>query len=373
MSYKMPKLEDKRKLCPRCGSPLMDMGKFLKCPLCGYSKSLESETRTVIKYAEPDAVKKKVAPKIFQVLPSGLSAASQLATDGVYLITDPEKNTIWLWKGTESRPKDVYNAGTAATRLKTSEKMYSANLVRVDEGNEPPEFPSVSGKEPISKEMVSEAQEALSIEPPSEGQANIYLIEKGELKKIDQPVFTTGDSYIVDAGSKIWIWIGEHASVDEKFSAAHLSTVIDVSRRGEPKVISVEQGTEPHELRTLLGGLKVVDKNVAETLLKKVEKEIYEPVLYRISSEEFETINDIIYKQVPCTKDSLDSEDVFLLDDRTNDKTYIWIGSKSNVKEKVIAGQIARKFEVERAGVQEEIFIEEGEEPEEFKNILGIP
>ncbi|HUX98167.1 MAG TPA: hypothetical protein VMV49_01315, partial [Candidatus Deferrimicrobium sp.] len=113
--------------------------------------------------------------------------------------------------------------------------------------------------------------------------------------------------------------------------------------------------------------------NVAETLLKKVEKEVYEPVLYRISSEEFETINDIIFKQVPCKQDSLDSEDVFLLDDQTNNKTYIWIGAKANVKEKVVAGQIARKFEVERAGVQEEIFVEEGNEPEEFKDILGMP
>ncbi|HUX98842.1 MAG TPA: hypothetical protein VMV49_04765, partial [Candidatus Deferrimicrobium sp.] len=244
MSYKMPKLEDRKLLCPRCGSPLMDMGKFLKCPLCGYSKSHEAEIRTVIKYAEPDAVKKKVEPKIFQVLPSGLSAATQLESDGVYLVTDPEKNTIWLWKGTESKHKDVYNAGTAATKLKASEKLYSASLVRVEEGDEPPEFPSVSGKTAISKEMISEAQEALTVEPPPEGQANIYLIDKGELKKIDQPVFTTGDSYLVDAGAKIWIWIGEHASVDEKFSAAHLSTVIDVSRRGTPKVISVEQGME---------------------------------------------------------------------------------------------------------------------------------
>ncbi|MHA1648858.1 MAG: hypothetical protein ACTSYB_01600 [Candidatus Helarchaeota archaeon] len=375
MSYKMPKITDKRKLCPRCGSPLLSVGKVLKCPLCGYTQMQEGEApKVTIRYTEPEVLKKEEPTiKIFQVLPSGVSPAPTLESDNVYLIADHAQNTIWLWKGSRARPRDVYNAGTAATKLKTSEKMYSAKLVHVEEGDEPPEFPEVAGKSIIREEMVSEAKEAIVIKPPPEGQHNIYLINKGELEKIDKPVFTTGDSYLIDAGDKIWVWIGQNATVDEKFSAAHLSTVIDVSRRGKPKITTVEQGKEPNELRVLLGGLKIVDKDVAESLLKPVEKEVWEPVLYRISSEEYESIDDIVYVQVPCTKESLDSEDVFLLDDRTNNRTYIWIGSKANVKEKVKGGQIARKFEAERAGVQQEIFIDEGEEPEEFRRLLKFP
>ncbi|MHA1277027.1 MAG: hypothetical protein ACTSQI_07305 [Candidatus Helarchaeota archaeon] len=369
MSYKKPKLTDKRKLCPRCGSPLMNMGSFLKCPLCGYTHALEEAPKIVIKYDETSkGEKKEEKPKIFQVLPSGLSSATSLESDSVYLVADPAQNTVWLWKGKSARPGDVYNAGTAATKLKTAEKMYSAKLVRVEEGEEPAEFPEIGE---ISKDMVSEAKEALDIKPPAEGQCSIYLINQGELEKIDKPIFTTGDSYLVDAGDKIWIWIGADATVDEKFSAARLSTVIDVARRGKPKIVSVEQGREPKDLRTLLNGLKIVDKDLAETLLKHVEKEVWEPILYRISSEEVDTIEDIVFMQVPCTKESLDSEDVFLLDDRTNNRTFIWIGSRANVKEKVRGGQVARKFEVERAGVQEEIFVDEGEEPEEFKRILN--
>ena len=285
------------------------------------------------------------------------------------------KNTIWLWKGKNARPKTVYDAGTAATRLKTSEKMFASKLVRVEEGEEPANFPDISGKQPISKEMIAEAKEAIdsiTIEPPPEGKINIYMIEKGELKKIDQAIFTSGDSYLVDAGNKIWTWIGKSSSVDEKFTAAHLATVLDVSRRGTPKITTADEGSEPKELRVLLGGLKIVDKDLAESLLKKVVPETWPPALYRVSSEEFETINDIVYKQVPCKKESLDSEDVFLLDDRTNDKTYIWIGKTANVKEKVVAGQIARKFEAERAGVQDEIYVDEGEEPEDFLKLLGV-
>jgi ribosomal protein S27AE len=339
MSYKMPKITEAKKLCPRCGSPLMDMGKILRCAMCGYALVLEGEARVTIKYAEPEAKKKVPQIKVFQVVATGIASATTLESSGVYLVSDPAQNTIWLWKGKNARPGDAYNAGTAATKLKTSEKLFSSKLTRVDEGEEPSEFPDITQQAAITKEMVTEAKEAvMAIKPPATGELNIYLINKGELVKLDKPVFTTGDSYLVDGGNNIWVWIGKESSVDEKFTAAHLSTVLDVSRRGKPKITSVDQTMEP--------------------------------VLYRVSSEEYATINDIIYIQVPCTKESLDSEDVFILDDQTNETVYIWIGSTSNVKEKVVAGQISRKFEVERAGVQKEIFVDEGQEPEEFKRIL---
>lgn len=369
MSYKMPKLTDKRKLCPRCGSPLMDKGKYLSCAMCGYTLA-DSEPKTVIKFTEPAAPKKEQKIKIFQVTATGTTPANTLESGNVYLVSDPAQDTIWLWKGSGAKHSIVYNAGTAATKLKTTEKMYASKLVRVDEGDEPSEFPDITQTAAISKEMVSEAKEAVAIEAPPEGQHNIYLINQGELEKIDMPVFTTGDSYLIDQGDFIWIWIGKNAQVDEKFTAAHLSTVIDVSRKGRSKILSVEQGSEPKRFKALLGGLKIVEKDVAASLLKHVERETWEPILYRISSEEYETLDDIVYIQVPCKKSSLDSEDVFLLDDRTNNKTYIWVGSQATVKEKVKAGQIARKFEVERAGVQEEIFVEEGQEPEEFLQLL---
>ena len=69
--------------------------------------------------------------------------------------------------------------------------------------------------------------------------------------------------------------------------------------------------------------------------------------------------------------DSFNPEDVFILDDRQNDNTYIWVGKDASVKEKVVGGRFARAFDVERAGVQNEIFVYEGEETAEFKKLLG--
>ena len=87
-----------------------------------------------------------------------------------------------------------------------------------------------------------------------------------------------------------------------------------------------------------------------------------------IRTFEFETLDDIKFVQVPLKRSSLDSEDVFLLD--TFDIVYIWQGSQASVREKVVGGRVARKFDAERVGYQREIFVEEGDEPEEFAKLL---
>ena len=96
--------------------------------------------------------------------------------------------------------------------------------------------------------------------------------------------------------------------------------------------------------------------------------QVHEPVLYRISSEEFETLDDIQFIQVPRKRSSLESEDVFLLDNY--DIVYIWQGSNASVREKVVGGRVARKFDHERVGYQRELFVEEGDEPDEFTKLI---
>ncbi|MHA1269210.1 MAG: hypothetical protein ACTSPY_05425 [Candidatus Helarchaeota archaeon] len=351
------------KLCPRCGSPMSEKDGFLICPICHYTKKEKSEGSDSIgiKIRDIEVSKEEKLSKIFQITSSGVVPAKKIDSTGIFIITDHDNNTIWVWKGNKiSSPSLSYKAGTESTKIKSSEKMYSAKIIHVEEGLEPPEFPS--------QLKTGDVKEIISFESPK-----FYRIERGEIVEIPKPIFTTGDAYIVDKGDHIFIWIGDKSSTDEKFAAAVISKLLDNERRGKPDITTIEQGSEHNHplFFKLVSGLKIVDKNVAESLLKPVEKEVWEPVLYRISSEEFDSINEMIYIQVPCKYESLNSEDVFILDDRNNDTTWVWIGSKSNVKEKVVAGQLARKFEFDRAGVQKEIFIEEGEEPEEFLRLLG--
>ncbi|MFX0075012.1 MAG: hypothetical protein ACFE96_06185 [Candidatus Hermodarchaeota archaeon] len=199
----------------------------------------------------------------------------------------------------------------------------------------------------------------------------LFLVDQGNLKEISKPVFSTGDVYVVDDDKTIYVWIGSKASVDEKTAGAAQARTLDQQRGGAAKIITVDENQEPNAFLKLIspmGAMKVVEKNIAKTLLKDVSTgdwagfEEWKNILYRVSAEEFEGINTMRMIQVPFAKESLDSEDCFVAD--LGNKVYIWQGNACNVKEKVKAGQWARNIDAERAGSQNERIFEEGDDSE---------
>ena len=65
---------------------------------------------------------------------------------------------------------------------------------------------------------------------------------------------------------------------------------------------------------------------------------------------------------------SFKSGDTFVLD--AWDDIYVWIGKDSQVREKYEAGKIARKLDVERKRKPFVYTVEEGQEPEGFKEFV---
>ncbi len=200
----------------------------------------------------------------------------------------------------------------------------------------------------------------------------IYIVDKGELKEVKKKnIFSSGDAYIVDDEKTIYIWLGKYCSVDEKGFAAIKARELDEKRSGAAKIITLDQGLEIKEFLQLVGGMKIVEKNLARTMLVDVNTGDWSgaaehvTALYRVSSEEFADINAMKFLQVPFKKESLDSEDCFIAD--LGEKIYVWQGAKCSVKEKVKAGQWARKFDEERAGLQNEVIFEEGDDSEFMK------
>jgi hypothetical protein len=191
------------------------------------------------------------------------------------------------------------------------------------------------------------------------------------LNEIKNSVFSTGDVYLLDAESTIYVWIGSKCSVDEKTTGAASARKLDQERGGAAKIITVDQGQETQDfLKSVanMGAMKIVEQNIAKTMLKDVVTgdwahfAEHKNVLYRISSEEFGDINAMKMVQVPFSKDQLDSEDCFIADLGT--KVYVWQGAACNVKEKVKSGQWARQIDAERAGEQNEVIFEEGDDAE---------
>ncbi|MFX1540115.1 MAG: hypothetical protein ACFFBX_04975 [Promethearchaeota archaeon] len=190
-----------------------------------------------------------------------------------------------------------------------------------------------------------------------------YHVQKGQLVRVPKDYlneFGTGDVYLLDKGPKIYLWVGKKATPDEKFIGAITSVWKDQDRKGAAKLITVHEGKEPKEFLDLLKGKIRVTNQDTEGILKRVALKQHEFKLFRIHIE-----GDInLYYEVKRSKDSLDTGDVFLLD--TYNKMYIWRGRESSAFERWEAMKIAEDYDVDRAGHQEIIIIEEDQEPEDF-------
>ncbi|MFX1380020.1 MAG: hypothetical protein ACFFA4_13095 [Promethearchaeota archaeon] len=204
----------------------------------------------------------------------------------------------------------------------------------------------------------------------------LFIIEQGNLKEVNKPIFSSGDVYLLDDEKTIYVWIGNKCSVDEKTAGAAQARTLDQQRGGAAKIITVDQGQESKEFMktiSIMGAMKIVEKNIAKTLLKDVTTgdwagfTEWKNVLYRVSSEEFEDINAMKMIQVPYKQESLESEDCYVAD--LGNKVYIWQGNACTVTERVKAGQWARAIDADRAGLQKEFIFEEGDDAE-FKAAL---
>ena len=188
----------------------------------------------------------------------------------------------------------------------------------------------------------------------------VYHIQKGKLVVMPEPgAFGRGDCYLVDAGLKIYLWIGPKSSVDEKFLTAATAVMRDTARKGQAEIDRIEGGDEPVEFKALFPNFRLTDEDT-EGILKKVHLETREYKLWRIHREGDETF----FAEVPLSKESLKSDDVFLLD--TWNDLFVWRGKGASAREKFDATILARRYDAERVGVQEIELIEEGTEPQEF-------
>ncbi|NVM29133.1 MAG: hypothetical protein HWN65_09825 [Candidatus Helarchaeota archaeon] len=101
----------------------------------------------------------------------------------------------------------------------------------------------------------------------------IYHIIKGKLVEIKSAIFANGDTYVVLNPPKIWIWIGNKSTIDEKFAAAQLSQSELIKEHRECEIKTIEQGNEPAEFLDIFGdSIKFVEGDV-HSLLKHPKEE----------------------------------------------------------------------------------------------------
>ncbi|NVM02606.1 MAG: hypothetical protein HWN67_09740 [Candidatus Helarchaeota archaeon] len=178
-----------KKMCPRCASPMIESEGIKSCPACHYTERSGEKPKTGIKISQEvmfKPVKEDQEPKIkiFYMVQDNMVSTDNLDSDRVCLVADKIQLKIYIWKGKYTSPGEVYRAGTAATRLKTSEKMYGAQTVMVDDGEEPNDFPDITGITGLAKTLeVQEPEPEIKEPEPEEPKKKKVEFEVASLEK----------------------------------------------------------------------------------------------------------------------------------------------------------------------------------------------
>lgn len=208
----------------------------------------------------------------------------------------------------------------------------------------------------------------------------IWRIEKFKVvswPKEQHGSFFSGDSYIClntykkkDSDKLLFnvhFWLGKHTSQDEAGTAAYKTVELDDLLGGDPIQYREVQEHESDEfLKLFPKGIKLMEGGV-DSGFKHVEPEKYNPRLLHLKGSK-----KVRCTQVDLKRDSLNSGDVFILDQGLT--IYQFNGKKAGPMEKQKGAQIARSIKDERKALPKLIVLEEGEKGEDavaFWKFLG--
>jgi len=205
----------------------------------------------------------------------------------------------------------------------------------------------------------------------------IWRIEK--FKVVHWPIeqygsFYDGDSYIVlntykkEGGNAflfdVHFWLGTHTSQDEAGTAAYKTVELDDLLGGAPVQHREVQGHESdlflsyfkNQIKLLSGGV--------DSGFKHVKPEEYKPRLIHLKGKK-----KIRASQVDLTRDSLNSGDVFILDNGLT--IYQWNGKKSGPQEKQKGAAMCNSIATDRKGKAKIFVLEDGDKEAGFWSLLG--
>lgn len=162
--------------------------------------------------------------------------------------------------------------------------------------------------------------------------------------------FHTGDSYVVcnsyrpdpkkpKIAHDIHIWIGDESSQDEYGTAAYKMVELDAKLGGiavQHREVQSKESTKflryfNKKLTYLAGGI--------ESGFCHVEANVVEPHLYHVKG----TRKGLVLWQVPLSRDSMNSGDVFILA-AGKKQVWLWHGAESNKDEKAKGLEVARAY-----------------------------
>lgn len=205
----------------------------------------------------------------------------------------------------------------------------------------------------------------------------VWRVEKFKIKawpKSKYGQFHEGDSYIVlhtykhDTSDKllfdIFFWIGGTSTQDEYGVAAYKTVELDAKLRDAAVQHREVQHHETKEFKDLFDGDIEYLEGGVESGFRHYEPSTPSPELFRVKGKG----TKIQFKKVKSRKDSLNTNDVFILD--TWNIVYQWNGAKSNPDEKMKATSYLDSVVLARGKDTKKQVFEEGQEAVEFLEAL---
>ncbi len=206
---------------------------------------------------------------------------------------------------------------------------------------------------------------------------DIWRIEKFNVvpwPKDQYGSFYSGDSYIVlhtykkeGQDSLHWnahMWVGEFTTQDEAGTAAYKIVELDDLFHRQIVLFREVQGFECDLFLSYFQVIKIMEGGI-ESGFKHVPVEQYRPRLIEVKGRN----KKFRCREVPLLPKSLNSHDVFILDNGLT--LYNWKGKNSNPFERFKASSITNSIKEERQSRPKVIDLDEGNENDEFWSVLG--
>ncbi|TRY81538.1 hypothetical protein DNTS_012067 [Danionella cerebrum] len=268
--------------------------------------------------------------------------------DAYIVLNNREKDgsDLHMWMGEKSSPDEQGACAMLATQLDSFLGGEPVQYRQV-QGYESPEFMALFPKGVSYKEGGVESG-FRSARSRSGTVKHLYQV-KGKKNIRAREVefswgsFNKGDCFILDLGEDIVVWIGSKANMFERQKVREIAMLIrDTDRNGKAHIIDVREGEEPVEMVKALGPIPALKENSTE---EDAEADsINSAALYKVSNATGQMTLTKLCDKGPFSRELLEKDDCFILDNGFNGKIYVWKGNGANADEKRVALKVADEF-----------------------------
>lgn len=299
----------------------------------------------------------------FEVIPWPSNKTGEFHEGDSYIVLHSYKvgdnqlgHDVFFWLGSKTTQDE---AGTAAYKTVELDEFLHGAAAQHRETQQAPsdEFLSLfrhyairsggvrSGFRHVEEEEPKEILTLLRIfKNPSSGRAGAIIVHEVEptWQSLDE-----NDVFVLDKGSKIWVWQGKNCSPMEKGKAAQVVNDMTLAKHVDVEVLS-QLESRSRIMVDLLGGKEAGQTFQAPrpgSFAKRTAGESQETRprrLFRLSDASGRLSFDLVKDGERVQKSDFDGNDVFIYD--TGNRLWVWQGLEASANEKALWMKVAQSY-----------------------------